>query len=93
MSMAPWAGHKLQSIQKNLSTILAIELIVAGAANALASSAMKAGRGTDLVITLLETYCAYRTGDRPLAYEINSVAQCIQSGLLLKTVSQAIHLE
>ena len=93
VSMAPWAGHKLLSIQKNLSTILAIELIVAGAANTLASSALQAGRGTGPVLTLLGAYCAYRTGDRPLASEINSVAQCIQSGLLLKTVSQSIHLE
>ena len=91
--MAPWAGQKLQSIQKNLSTILAIEIIVAGAANKLASSNMQPGRGTGPVITHLEAYCAYRIGDRPLASEINSVAHCIHSGLLLKTVSQSIHLE
>ena len=39
--MAPWAGHKLVQIQKNVTFILAVELIVAGAANFIASSKMK----------------------------------------------------
>ena len=53
VSMAPWAGFKLLKIQKNLSNILAIEFIVAGAANNIISNDLKPGKGTAPVIAFL----------------------------------------
>ena len=43
--MAPWAGYKLIQIQKNVNYIFAIELIVAGAANYVASKGKSQEKG------------------------------------------------
>ena len=45
VSMAPWAGSKLLKIQDNVSNILAIELLIAGAAFKLNNSKLKPGKG------------------------------------------------
>ena len=50
VSMAPWAGYKVVQIQKNVNYIYAIELIVAGAANYVASINKKSGKGTSKVL-------------------------------------------
>ena len=93
VSMAPWAGYKLINIQKNLNRILSIELIVAGAANNIAVVKLKPGTGTLPVFKILNKHCFFREGDRSLSAEIESVANIISSGKLVKAVSKQIILE
>ena len=91
--MAPWAGNKLIDIQSNICSILAIELIVAGAANSIASSKTKSGKGTIHLIDILRKHCNYEQGDRPLSLEINKIAHLIMSGDVLNKVTQSIKVE
>ena len=84
VSMAPWAGNKLFKIQHNVGSILAIELIVAGAANSLASSDMKAGKGTAPTLKILNDHCKFAKGDRPLSFEIEQITKLILSGNIQK---------
>ena len=93
VSMAPWAGFKLLKIQKNLSNILAIEFIVAGAANNIISNDLKPGKGTAPVIAFLNENCSFNAGDRPMSSEIKKVSDSILSGHLLQIVSKYITLE
>ena len=93
VSMAPWAGLKLLSIQINLSNILAIELMVAGAANKHISYDLRSGKGTAPVIKFLNENCSYSDGDRYLSPEIKKVSDSILSGYLLKIVSKYLTLE
>ena len=91
--MAPWAGLKLIQIQKNVNRILAIELIVAGAANSLTSSKLKSGDGTSKVLDILKKYCSFSKGDRSLTSEIESVYNILSSGYLYRDISQHLTLE
>jgi histidine ammonia-lyase len=91
--MAPWAGLKLIQIQKNVNRILAIELIVAGAANYLISSNLKSGQGTSKVLDILKKCCSFRKGDRSLTSEIESVSDILSSGNLYRDISQHLTLE
>ena len=93
VSMAPWAGFKLLKIQKNLSNILAIEFIVAGAANNIISNDLKPGKGTAPVVAFLNENCSFNAGDRPMSSEIKKVSDSILSGHLLQIVSKYITLE
>jgi histidine ammonia-lyase len=93
VSMAPWAGIKLLQIQQNLRHILAIELIVAGAANQIASPNLNPGKGTGAVLNILKSVCKYQNGDRVLSGEIESIAEKIQSGELVNTVMNQLSLE
>jgi len=93
VSMAPWAGNKLFEIQHNVSSILAIELIVAGAANSIASSKMKPGRGTAPILRMLNDHCRYDKGDRSLSSEIEEITGLIISGSILQEVSRSLRLE
>jgi len=93
VSMAPWAGKKLFEIQSNVSCILAIELIVAGAANFMASSRMRAGKGTAPILEMLNDHCRYDQGDRSLSSEIEEVTDLIVSGNILQEVSKSLRLE
>ena len=93
VSMAPWAGYKLLRIQKNISYILAIEMIVAGAANALASGNLKPGKGTQVVLEMLDNHCKYSSGDRSLTYEIDMITELINSSSVLGTVLSVINLD
>jgi len=93
VSMAPWAGLKLIQIQKNVNRILAIELIVAGAANYLISSNLKSGKGTSKVLETLKKYCSFSKGDRSLTDEIESVYGILRSGHLHTEISQHLTLE
>ena len=93
VSMAPWAGLKLIQIQKNVNRILAIELIVAGAANYLISSNLKSGDGTSKVLDILKKYCSFSKGDRSLTSEIESVYDILSSGHLYRDISQHLTLE
>ena len=91
--MAPWAGLKLIQIQKNVNRILAIELIVAGAAHFLISSKLKSGDGTSKVLDILMECCSYSKGDRSLTSEIESVYNILSSGHLYHDISQHLTLE
>ena len=93
VSMAPWAGYKVLKIQKNLSVILAIELIVAGAANQIASKEKKSGKGTVPILKQLMKYCSYDKGDRSLEPEIRVVSKQIQSGELLQIITNYMKVE
>ena len=91
--MAPWAGLKLIQIQKNVNRIIAIELIVAGAANYLISSNLKSGDGTSKVLEILNKYCSFSKGDRSLTSEIESVYDILRLGHLYRDISQHLTLE
>ena len=93
VSMAPWAGHKLVQIQKNVTHILAVELIVAGAANFIASAKMRPGRGTAKVLEVLNEFCAYKKRDRPLSDEIKSIYEILKTGYLNKNILKYLTLE
>ncbi|MFL3014538.1 MAG: histidine ammonia-lyase [Candidatus Neomarinimicrobiota bacterium] len=93
VSMAPWAGNKLFEIQRNVASILAIELMVAGAANKIASSNMQAGKGTELVLNILNDLCNYSKGDRSLSPEIEEITKLISSGYLTKDITKTLRLE
>ena len=93
VSMAPWAGMKLLQIQDNVATILAIELLVSGAANFIGSSNMNPGKGTREVIKSLRDKCFFGNGDRPLSNEIKTLKNYIKSGNLLSLVEQNITME
>ena len=93
VSMAPWAGNKLFEIQRNVASILAIELMVAGAANKIASGSMKAGKGTEPILKILNGLCNYSEGDRSLSHEIEEITKLISSGYLTKDVTKTLRLE
>ena len=93
VSMAPWAGLKLIQIQKNVNRILAIELIVAGAAHSFISSKLKSGDGTSKVLDILKKYCSFNKGDHSLTSEIESVYNILSSGHLYRDISQHLTLE
>jgi histidine ammonia-lyase len=93
VSMAPWAGLKLLQIQDNIATILAIELLVSGAANFIGCLSMNPGKGTRKVIESLSKKCSFDSGDRPLSNEIKILKNYIKSGNLLTTVEQNITME
>ena len=93
VSMAPWAGNKLLHIQNNLRWIFAIELMVAGAANQIASPNAKSGKGTNPVLEILKSVCNYESGDRVLSTEIETIADLIKTGDLLKAVTNKLPLE
>ena len=93
VSMAPWAGYKLIQIQRNVNYIFAIELIVAGAANYVASRDMKSGKGTSKVLKLLNEVCSFNNGDRSLQCEIKRVFRILKIGHLQKYISKYLILE
>ncbi|MGY8783052.1 MAG: histidine ammonia-lyase [Fidelibacterota bacterium] len=93
VSMAPWAGYKLLKIQENVYFILAVELLIAGAANYISSVNKKSGKGLRTVIKLLALECDFESGDRPLASEINKLKNFIESGKLLNEVDKYITME
>ena len=93
VSMAPWAGYKLLNIQKNLSYILAIEMIVAGAANNIIGANLSPSKGTAPLLELLRNNCKYEIGDRSLSDEIETIRKLIISGGLLNHISKSINLE
>ena len=91
--MAPWAGYKVIQIQKNVNYILAIEFIVAGAANYIGSQKMKSGRGTSKVLELLNEVCSFDDGDRSLKCEITKVYDILELGHLQQDISKYLTLE
>ncbi|MBT7520439.1 MAG: aromatic amino acid lyase, partial [Candidatus Marinimicrobia bacterium] len=93
VSMAPWAGQKLLQIQHNLRHVLAVELLVAGAANQIASPNLTPGKGTLPTLNILKSLCKYHNGDRTLSGEIESIAKKIKCGEFVHAVTKNIILE
>lgn len=93
VSMAPWSAFKLDKIYENIVFILAIELIVAGAANNIGMVGLTPGKGTRPVLDLLNKNCDYVKGDRPLTSEIEKISGLINSGSIINVVSNYLILE
>ena len=93
VSMAPWAGQKLLKIQDNIFNIIAIELLVSGAANYISSSANKSGKGSKIIIELLNSICSYEKGDRTLTKEIELITKLVRNGKIYDIVNKKINLE
>ena len=93
VSMAPWSGQKLLKIQENIFNIIAIELMVSGAANFISSSIDKSGKGSKLILELLNSVCNYKVGDRTLTKEIKLIRNLVKSRKLYETLDKKINLE
>ena len=93
VSMAPGSVYKLERIYSNVASILAIELIVAGAANFVALKGISPGKGTKPVLEILNQICDFAKGDRPLSSEIENVSDLINSNELAQHVSKYLRLE
>ena len=65
----------------------------AGAANQIASPNEKSGKGTNPVLEILKSVCNYEAGDRVLSMEIETIADLIKTGDLLKAVTNKLPLE
>jgi|TARA_B110000914_G_scaffold226079_1_gene249060 histidine ammonia-lyase len=93
VSMAPWAGFKLLKIQKNVLSILAIELLIAGASFSLYHSKLKPGKGTSLLLKNIRNIINAKSGDRSLTDEINKLKDIIEDGRIFKTLKSKGFLE
>lgn len=93
VSMAPWAGYKLINIQKNLSVILAIELLVASAVNSLGFSKVKPARATGTILSLMGKICDFSVGDRVLKTEIDLITDKIIKKEILSKMQTILRLE
>jgi histidine ammonia-lyase len=91
--MAPWAGFKLLKIQKNVLSILAIELLIAGASFSLYHSKLKPGKGTSLLLKNIRNIINAKSGDRSLTDEINKLKDIIEDGRIFKTLKSKGFLE
>ena len=93
VSMAPWAGYKLINIQKNLTIILAIELLVASAVNSLGFSKVKPARATGTILELMGKICDFNAGDRILKTEIDLITDKITEKEILSKIQTILRLE
>jgi len=92
VSMAPWAGRKCLRIIDNVSTILAVELLVAGNVNHRFHKKLSSGDGLIPVMNLLRRHKLLRVEDYPLADDIETVNDLIQSGKFVTSVKKRINL-
>ena len=72
---------------------MAVELIVAGAANQIASQNIMSGQGTIPVLKQLKKYCSFEKGDRSLEPEIREISKQIHTGKLLHIIEKFIKVE
>ena len=93
VSMAPWAGSKLLTIQKNVLYILAIELLIASASFTLYHSKLKPGKGTSLLLKNIQNIINAKKGDRSLTIEINKLKDIIENGKIFKILKNKGLLE
>lgn len=93
VSMAPWAARSCFQIQENLSIILAVEMMVAGAAYHISSSDLSSGKGTKPLLNFLDKICAFEKGDRELSSEIEKISNSIFSSEILNLINDKIVLE
>ena len=93
VSMAPWSGLKLLKIQENVFTILAIELLIAGAAFKLNSKGLKPAYGTGMLLKEIKDVVLYNDGDRELNTEINKLKDIIIDRKIFKKLKDKNYLE
>jgi histidine ammonia-lyase len=93
VSMAPWSGLKLLKIQENVFTILAIELLIAGAAFKLNSKGLKPAYGTGMLLKEIKDVVLYNDGDRELNTEINKLKDIIIYRKIFKKLKDKNYLE
>ena len=91
--MAPWSGLKLLKIQENVFIILAIELLIAGAAFKLNSAGLKPAYGTGLLHKKIKDFVLYNKGDRELNTEINKLKDIITDRKIFKKLKDKNYLE
>ena len=91
--MAPWSGLKLLKIQENVFTILAIELLIAGAAFKLNSGGLKPAHGTGIFLKEIKDIVLYNDGDRELSTEINVLKDIIIDCKIFKKLKDKNYLE
>jgi histidine ammonia-lyase len=72
--------------------ILAIELLIAANVNYRFHKKMSSGKGLAPVMNLLKRHNMLRIDDRPLADDIESINDLIQSGEIVKIVSRNINV-
>ena len=82
--MAPWAGYKVIQIQKNVNYIFAIELIVAGAANYVASFNKNSGKGTSKVLKILNEICSFKKEIARFNMKLRSIYEILKTWLFNK---------
>jgi histidine ammonia-lyase len=89
VSMGWGAALKLRELLGNLASILAVELFCAAHGQDLRTP-LKAAPGTAAARDLLRTEVAGPGPDRPLAPELEAVAELVRSGTLLERVELAV---
>ncbi|MDP6340146.1 MAG: histidine ammonia-lyase [Candidatus Marinimicrobia bacterium] len=92
VSMAPWAGRKCLRILKNVSTIIAIELLVAGNVNHRFHKKLSSGKGLIPVMNLLKYHRVLTTEDHPITADIQSINDLIQSKKIIINVKKRMKL-
>ena len=74
-------------------TILAIELLIAGAAFKLNSKGLKPAYGTGLLLKEIKDVILHNTGDRELSTEINNLKDIIIDRKIFKKLKNKNYLE
>jgi histidine ammonia-lyase len=85
VSMGPWAGAKLRRILSNTQKVVAVEWIVAAQALELRRPA-QGGAGSEAALRTVREFVAPWSQDRSPAGEIETVAQRIADGSLVRRV-------
>ena len=93
VSMAPWAGRKCLQILTHIAQILAVELLVSSSAIAKFHFPKKCGKGTSVLMDVVQEKIHIPSGDVPLQDTIQLLSELILSGKLINPVSKAINLE
>jgi hypothetical protein len=68
-------------------------MLIAGAANQIASSNIKSGKGTSPVIEILQSICNYNIGDRVLSQEIELISEKILNNDFINEIIKNNKLE
>ena len=92
VSMAPWAGQKLQNICDNLEHILAIELLAAARAIE-AQAPLKATAEIEDIRSVLRDFAPALRGDRRHDIEITAVGTAISRGEFIAPLADATELD
>ena len=74
-------------------TILAIELLIAGAANKLNCSGLKPAYGTGILLKEIKNIVLYGNGDRELNTEINKLKEIVVDRKIFKKLKDKNYLE
>jgi histidine ammonia-lyase len=89
VSMGPVSVRKLKEISRNVTAIIAIELICAAQALDFRQP-RKAGKGTRAAFRRIRSVIERLVDDRPLHPDINNVIELVNKGSIVKGVERAI---